>query len=467
MSKLLSYLGGASKGFLEGVDKAEKNAREEALLRVKRLTENYEKVKEENGKLTNSLAAEEDWIKSYYPNATPEQVAYLQSSPAALQALKKMPDPTRIDLTTAININTNNPSASASINAIQNAPDVMKEVGGAIKSSMPAYRRGLGGIYDQFGEQAGKTAEMSAARAMGVDMQTMEALQPMQRPTQAGTFDAAAVAAASKGYSAQVDEAKEMMLQAQQSGDPKLIEAAQTVASSIAKTDAAFSPAEKQFAKTLDEAKNVLLNPDKFSKEEVDGANKVYNNFINIERRKAEGTRVSGGVKDDTPKLSTLNSFVSGAVSKELVAAFGQQVKDGQLTFTSDPSGNLVVNILTTDMEERYKLTVAQRDAAKRALSRFSDPQTGDPMTNDGKAVLDQYDAAVEVARKALPPTSPNAQAAPTAAPTQVAPTAAPAQAAAPTSGNSVTVKGQVYNRPSGFTDAQWNEYKKAMGAAQ
>lgn len=250
----------------------------------------------------------------------------------------------------------------------------------------------------------------------------------MQRPTQAGTFDMAALAAASKGYSAQVDEAKDMMLQAQQSGDPKLIEAAQTVAKNIAITDAAFSPAEKQYSKTLDDAKNVLLNPDKFSKEEVDGANKVYNNFINMEKRKAEGTKLPGSAKDDTPKLSTLNSFVSGAVSRELVAAFGQQVKDGQLTFTSDVSGNLVVNILTTDMQERYKLAVAQRDAAKRALSRFSNPQTGEPLTNDGKAILDQYESAVEVARKSLPATSPDAQ----VAPPKAAPTAAPAQAVKP-----------------------------------
>lgn len=479
MSKLLSFLGGAGTGFLESVEKAEKNAKEEALLRVKRLTETYEKVKEENGKLTNSLKAEEDWIKSYYPNATPEQVAYLQSSPAALQALKKMPDPTRIDLATAININTNNPSAAASINAIQAAPDVMKEVGGAIRSAMPAYRRGLGGIYDQFGEQAGKTAEMRAARAMGVDVQTMEALKPLERPSVEGTFDIAKIAEVSKGFTEQVDEAKNLMLNAQKSGDPKLIEAAKVVATSIKKTTDAFSDEEKQFAKTLDAAKNVLLTPDKFTPEEVKGANQVYTNYINMERRKALGTKVSDGkdAKDDTPKIGALNSFVSGAVAKELMSTFGKQVSEGKLTFTPNASGEVTANVLMTDMGERLKVASTQYEAAKRALSTYSDPKTGEPISNDGKAVLGQYKAALDRAREqyaltdagkaelgtqqTTPPPPP-----PPAAAAKPAPALQPVKpAAAAPAANSVTVGGKVYNRPANFTDDQWNQYKKSVGA--
>lgn len=193
MSKLLSFLGGVGTGFLSSVEKAEANAKEEALLRVKRLTENYEKVKEENGKLTNSLKAEESWIKTYYPDATPEQVAYLQGSPDALQALKKMKDPTKISLSEVINIKAANESNAVVMERIEDLPKVADAVGSKIKAAMPAYRRGLAGLYDEFGEQAGKTAEMRYARAAGVDVQTMEALKPMQRPTQAGTIDIAAL----------------------------------------------------------------------------------------------------------------------------------------------------------------------------------------------------------------------------------------------------------------------------------
>ena len=186
MSKLLSFLGGAGEGFLEGVEKAEKNAKEEALLRVKRLTETYQKVKEENGKLTNSLKAEEDWIRTTYSTATPEQIAFLQGSPAALQALKAMPDPTKINLSDVIAIDANNPSKAVVKDRITDMPKIAEEVGAAT-------RRGLAGFYDQFAEQAGKGAEMRAARAAGVDVQTMEAMKPLERPTVAGTFNRAAL----------------------------------------------------------------------------------------------------------------------------------------------------------------------------------------------------------------------------------------------------------------------------------
>jgi len=108
MSKLLSFLGGAAEGLTEEIGKAEKNAKEEAMLRIKKLSENFEKTKEENRKLSNELKAEEDWIKTTYSTATPEQIAFLQGSPAALQALKKMKDPTRISLADVIAITANN-----------------------------------------------------------------------------------------------------------------------------------------------------------------------------------------------------------------------------------------------------------------------------------------------------------------------------------------------------------------------
>lgn len=226
MGKLLSFLGGVGTGFIEGVDKAEKNAKEEALLRVKRLTESYEKVKEENSKLSNSLKAEEDWIKTTYSNATPEQIAFLQGSPAALDALKKMKDPTRVSLSEVINIAAANESNAVVKERITDLPDVAEAVGSKIKAAMPAYRRGIAGIYDEFGEQAGKTAEMRYARAAGVDVQTMEALKPLQRPTQAGTIDVAALREP-EGFTELKDKAQVELLKAQDSGDATQINKAQ------------------------------------------------------------------------------------------------------------------------------------------------------------------------------------------------------------------------------------------------
>jgi hypothetical protein len=400
MSLLLSFLGGAAQGFTSEVEKAEKSAKEEAMLRVKNMYATYEKVKEDNLSLTNSLKSEAKWIETYYPTATPEQVLYLQGNPAALQGLKKMADPTKIDLSTAINIASTGGKANSSIiEDIQAAPAVMDKVAAAVKgaAATPAYRSGLGGMFDRIGEGAGDTAANRYARMLGTDVQTMEALKPLQRPTQEGTFDAT-VLRPEKGFTEQVDEAKKLMLEAQKSGDPKLIQAATVVATSIKKTNDSFSAEEKQYAKKLDDAKNVLLDPTKFTPEQVKEANSVYNNYIAIERRKAVGTKVSDP-KDDSPKIGALNSFVSGAVSKELIGAFGKQVSEGKLTFTPNATGEVTANVLMTDMGERFNVATVQYEAAQRALSIFSD-KNGVPVSNDGKAVLGQYKAALDRARE-------------------------------------------------------------------
>ena len=193
MSKLLAFLGGAAEGISTEIEKAEKSAKEEAMLRIKKLSESFEKTKKENTELSNNLKEEEQWIKNNYKNATPEQIAFLQGNPPALQALKKMPDPTRIDLSTAINIASSGDKANSSIiDDIQAFPEVANKVASVVKTatSTPEYRSGLGGLFDRIGEGAGDTAAKRYARMMGTDIQTLEAMKPLQRPTVAGTFDA-------------------------------------------------------------------------------------------------------------------------------------------------------------------------------------------------------------------------------------------------------------------------------------
>lgn len=426
MSKLLSFLGGAGEGFLEGVEKAEKNAKEEALLRVKRLTETYEKVKEENGKLTNSLKAEENWIKSYYPNATPEQVAYLQSSPAALQALKKMPDPTRIDLATAININTNNPSAAASINAIQAAPDVMKEVGSAVKSAMPAYRRGLGGIYDEFAEQAGKTAEMRAARAMGVDMQTMEAMKPLERPTVAGTFDASLLRDQPGSIEEIIKKGKVTRFQAEQKFGKN--------SDQFKQADAEVKAAEAQIVTTdkkLEDRRDRLELQRRDSKDpavvaaltkEINGLNSDIR-----DRREATSTKSErDGKGDDKIKYSNAKTRMEDYMNTDMTMNKGLGWrKYVEEKVVKDPAtGNTIVIPgkkvnLTPEQEKEYieGMTAARMQGLKD-LGLVT--EKGQPINDEVKALMTAYGLNRPTAAPAPAPAPSTSAAIPTAQPTKV-----------------------------------------------
>jgi hypothetical protein len=191
MSKLLSFVAGAAEGFSEMIDKSEKSAKEEAALRVRRLMENHKEVMESNTKLENELKAEEGWIKTYFSNATPEQVAYLQSNPAALQALKKMPDPTKVgQLGNVINIASANEAASVTQEQLTALPAVADEVAARVKEKArnTGFFRGLA---DEAGARVGTTTERSLARGLGTTVEQMESIKRSARPSVEGTFDVA------------------------------------------------------------------------------------------------------------------------------------------------------------------------------------------------------------------------------------------------------------------------------------
>jgi hypothetical protein len=191
MSKLLSFVAGAAEGFSEMIDKSEKSAKEEAALRVRRLMENHKEVMESNLKLENELKAEEGWIKTYFSNATPEQVAYLQSNPAALQALKKMPDPTKVgELGNVIKIAAANEAASVTQDQLTALPAVANEVAARVKEKARStgFFRNLA---DEAGARVGTTTERSLARGLGTTIEQMESIKRTARPSIEGAFDVA------------------------------------------------------------------------------------------------------------------------------------------------------------------------------------------------------------------------------------------------------------------------------------
>lgn len=455
MSKLLSFLGGAGKGFLSSVEKAEANAKEEALLRVKRLTENYEKVKEENGKLTNSLKAEESWIKTYYPDATPEQVAYLQGSPDALQALKKMKDPTKISLSEVINIKAANESNAVVMERIEDLPKVAEAVGSKIKAAMPAYRRGIAGIYDEFGEQAGKTAEMRYARAAGVDVQTMEALKPMQRPTQAGTIDIAKLRDQPGSMPDLIKSLEVERYQAKQKfGEgseqyTKLDNQVKEAQSEIVKADTKLEQrADRLNLQLLDEqdpAKRKVLQADLKSTQQAI-----------LDHKKATALPTKGGDGEGGGKSTTipkLRTSVDMYVHNRMMDDKGFDWKR-YVDFKQIPLADGSVYVSPTvkvglGIEDQRIINEKVRRLQAEALKTNGYIVGGVPRSdavkefiNNNNIPTDYYSGKATPAPKEQPLPMANAPAA-----------------------NSVTVGGKVYNRPANFTDDQWDQYKKSVGA--
>ena len=348
MSRLLAFLGGAAKGVSSEIEKAEKSAREEAMLRVKKLSEAYEETRKSNRELTNQLNTEKDWIKQTYGDkATPEQIQYLQANPAALQALKKMKDPTKIDLSTVISIASGNESNAVAAERITAMPEVANKVAEAVKQQG---RTGFGGFIDRIAEGAGETAERRFARAMGTDIETLQSTKRLERPTMAGTFDMAKTIAPDD-FSAIKDKAQVDLLAAQDSKDPQAINAA---TEKIARINFIESMGKVE-KKTDAQIQSDLVTEIQEKQKAGDKQGAAIATALLRQRQALMKAPGSEG-KTDADKISQANLIQTATRTR--ATTIEQELPPGQLITTTDSQANV---------------TVTLRDLSQAALFRRGD----------------------------------------------------------------------------------------------
>jgi hypothetical protein len=442
MSRLLAFLGGAAEGVSSEIEKAEKSAKEEAMLRVKKLSESYEETQKSNRELENSLKAEKDWITTTYSNATPEQIAYLQSSPAALQALKKMKDPTKISLSDVISIASGNESNAVAAERITAMPEVADKVAAAVKSQG---RTGFGGLIDRIAEGAGETAERRFARAMGADIETLKTTKLMQRPTQAGTFDMAAIQPP-KTLAEQTDQAQLNLVDALRSGDDTKIDAARTELNNFTKAKESMTPEQTKFANKVADIKNRYMFG---TPEERKAAKPEYDKLMSDIRAEALAKKVTkdGDGEGKIPALGTLNTFTSAAVARAVAAKHGDLIKSKQLAIVEKADGSVGIDYIGDNETLRRQILETQSNAARNALSLYTDAK-GQPFNRDVASVLNSYTSVVpSVVRQdggATPPAAPAATTTPAAAaPVRNFASVADAEAARLPKGTKITINGR------------------------
>ncbi len=194
MSMFLSFLGGAARQLTTDIEKAEENAREDAKLGFSALTKRYEENAKANRELLNKMEQDEEWIKTNYQNATPEQVAALVSNPVALEALKKTDDPYKIDLSNYVKIAQGNESPAVAAGRIKALPVFTKQVSESMNAKMEPTegKSPLGGFIKGFGQSSYDTTMERMAKSQGLSMADLQATSRMARPTTAAKFDMAA-----------------------------------------------------------------------------------------------------------------------------------------------------------------------------------------------------------------------------------------------------------------------------------
>jgi hypothetical protein len=280
------------------------------------------------------LNAEKDWITTTYADATPEQVAYLQSSPAALQALKKMKDPTKISLSDVISIASGNESNAVGAERITAMPEVAEKVTAAVKKQ---YRSGLGGFIDSVAEGAGETAERRFARAMGSDIETLQTTKLMQRPTQAGAFDMTKLREP-EAFKDIKDQAQVELLNAQESNDPKAINTASEKVARI-NTIEAMGKVEK---KTDAQIQSDLVT--EIQQKQAAGDKQGAATATALLRQRQALMKAPGGEgKTDADKISQANLIQ--VATRTRATTIDQELPPGQLITTTDAQGNVTMTL--------------------------------------------------------------------------------------------------------------------------
>lgn len=402
MGLFLSFLGGAAEQFSEGLRKSEEEARTNAMLSVKAMTSNYEQVVKENMSLAKKLKEDEDFILSYHPNATPDQVRELLARPTVMDAFRKYKDPSSISLDSLVKISAGNPSAATAAERVAAFPDMVEKATAVAKTTMPKRVSPLGQIYDEFGEQAFTSAQnkalMQTAQALGISVEDLKSQRRLERPAARGTVDMS-VFAEPKKIADELNNAQVALLDAKKSGSPQAIEAAQSYVNLVAETakNPLTSP-QQEFANRVADLKQKATGTDPAA---AQAAEKELQKIWALEKREKEAKKTTGekAAEGKVPALGSLNTITGAAVIGGLQAKYGPQIRDGKIAVTADANGNVnIVPMVATEEGIRLRKQMAEDSVriAQNTLSRYI--LNGVPINDEVATVMNRWQAAVEFA---------------------------------------------------------------------
>jgi len=302
---------------------------------------------ESNLKLENELKAEEGWIKTYFSNATPEQIQFLQANPPALQALKKMPDPTKVgELGNVIKIAAANEAASVTQDQLTQLPVVANEVAARVKEKARStgFFRGLA---DEAGERVGITTERSLARGLGTTIEQMESIKRTARPSIEGTFDVAKTLPP-KDFKERKEQAQLELLDAQESGDTKAVNVA---AEKVARVTAIESMGKVE-KKTEAQIQSDLITEIQEKQQAGDKQGAATATALLRQRQALMKAPGSEGKKDSDDITQT---NLIQVVTRTRATTIEQELPPGQLITSTDAQGNVTMTLRDLTQADRFR----------------------------------------------------------------------------------------------------------------
>ena len=180
---LLAFAGGAAKGFVAEVDKAEEEARVRAIESTKMLYSNYATVRKENKTQEAEAGYVIGKIKAYYPDATEDQLyAIAMNKPVADDLVKKLDskeyDPDAFDLKSFAKVVPNETSTVSAMDRIRKAYSILPTSDAATK----IINNPNAGFFEKIGATAANTAAMQTANSLGISLASLQGARDYRAP---------------------------------------------------------------------------------------------------------------------------------------------------------------------------------------------------------------------------------------------------------------------------------------------
>lgn len=437
----LSFLGGAARQFVSSAEQAEEDAKQMAKSSFNGLYKRYEENAETNRELINKMKAEKQYIETVWSSATPEQVNELLANPVALEAIKKVKNPQNVSLDNYIKVIKGNPSKATAAERAAALPDLVER---AKEGLRPTKKAGFAGFIESFGDTRFDADMEKYARGQGMTLEQLRSAERVSRPEGSATFNMSALEPV-KSFQERTEQAQVNMVDALNSGDKNKIDLARKELNTISTVKQELTPAQQQFANKVADIKNRYMFG---TPEQRKAATPEYDKLMSDIRAEAMAKKVTkdGEGEGKIPALSTLNTFTSAAVARAVQAKHGDLIKTKQLAIVEKADGSVGIDYIGDDETLRRQILMTQANAAKNALSLYTDAQ-GRPFNRDVASVLNSFTSIVpSVVRTdggTPPAATPAAAPQPTTAPVRNFRSVQEAEAANLPKGTKITINGR------------------------
>jgi hypothetical protein len=192
-------------------------------------------------------------------------------------------------------------------------------------------------LADEAGERVGITTERSLARGLGTTIEQMESIKRTARPSVEGTFDVAKTLEKPKEFKELKDQAQVELLTAQESNDPKAINAAAEKVARIT-TIESMGKVEK---KTDAQIQSDLVT--EIQEKQQAGDKQGAATATALLRQRQALMKAPGDGKKDSDDITQTNLIQ--VATRTRATTIEQQLPPGQLITTTDSQGNVTMTL--------------------------------------------------------------------------------------------------------------------------